>query len=240
MNKILKRVMCLIALIPLIVTCVVFQLLPERIPAHYNAAGEIDRYGSKWESFLLPIVGIAASLLLLLFMHIFEKKTVTGETDKAKQDAKINAKALGFVGIAVNVLFCGLTCFTLYSAYSATSGEGLGTMDIAKGTCILMGVLFVVLGNLSAKTRKNSTLGFRIRYTMYNDVTWRKGNFAAGVGFVIAGILTIITTLFVDGLICTYVMLGYLLVVILVATVYAKKVYEAEKKVYEAEKKVRK
>ncbi|WP_303968677.1 DUF1648 domain-containing protein [Sporosarcina ureae] len=33
--------------------------LPERIPAHFGADGEVDRYGNRVELLLLPIIGIA-------------------------------------------------------------------------------------------------------------------------------------------------------------------------------------
>ncbi|ARK21954.1 DUF1648 domain-containing protein [Sporosarcina ureae] len=32
--------------------------LPERIPAHFGADGEVDRYGTRMELLLLPIIGI--------------------------------------------------------------------------------------------------------------------------------------------------------------------------------------
>lgn len=32
--------------------------LPDQIPAHFNAAGEVDRYGSKYELFILPVIGL--------------------------------------------------------------------------------------------------------------------------------------------------------------------------------------
>lgn len=43
--------------------------LPDRIPAHFNAVGEVDRWGSKMEILILPVIGI----LLLFLMSIFEK-----------------------------------------------------------------------------------------------------------------------------------------------------------------------
>ncbi|WP_033827088.1 SdpI family protein [Bacillus andreraoultii] len=42
--------------------------LPDKVPAHYNLAGEIDRWGSKWELLILPIIGG----LTLIFMQILE------------------------------------------------------------------------------------------------------------------------------------------------------------------------
>ncbi|MDQ0214446.1 putative membrane protein [Oikeobacillus pervagus] len=47
----------------------VWNILPEKVPAHYNAAGEVDRWGSKWELIILPSVGLCT----LLFMQVFEK-----------------------------------------------------------------------------------------------------------------------------------------------------------------------
>ena len=32
--------------------------IPDRIPGHYNSAGEIDRWGDKWELLLLPSCGV--------------------------------------------------------------------------------------------------------------------------------------------------------------------------------------
>jgi uncharacterized membrane protein len=43
--------------------------LPEEVPAHYNALGEVDRWGSKWELLILPGVGA----FIILFMQTFEK-----------------------------------------------------------------------------------------------------------------------------------------------------------------------
>lgn len=43
--------------------------LPNEVPGHYNAKGEVDRWGSKTELFILPLVG----LFTWGFLHIIEK-----------------------------------------------------------------------------------------------------------------------------------------------------------------------
>lgn len=43
--------------------------LPEKVPAHYNAFGVVDRWGSKWELILLPII----TTFLLIFLQLLEK-----------------------------------------------------------------------------------------------------------------------------------------------------------------------
>lgn len=44
--------------------------LPEEIPGHFNAAGEVDRWGSRYEILILPII----SVLLWGGMSLLEKK----------------------------------------------------------------------------------------------------------------------------------------------------------------------
>lgn len=43
--------------------------LPDQVPAHFNAMGEVDRWGSKWELFVLPGIG----LFIILLMQGLEK-----------------------------------------------------------------------------------------------------------------------------------------------------------------------
>ena len=52
-----------------ILLIIMWNALPEEVPAHYNALGEVDRWGSKWELWILPGVGA----FLLLFMQTMEK-----------------------------------------------------------------------------------------------------------------------------------------------------------------------
>lgn len=47
----------------------VWNQLPDQVPAHYNAAGEVDRWGSKWELVILPII----TILMAVFMTFLER-----------------------------------------------------------------------------------------------------------------------------------------------------------------------
>ena len=44
--------------------------LPETVPIHFNAAGEVDGWRSKWSIIILPII----TILLHIFMEIIERK----------------------------------------------------------------------------------------------------------------------------------------------------------------------
>ncbi len=54
---ILETIISLLCLVGVVVYLILsWNTIPDKIPAHYNAAGEIDRWGSKSELIVLPII----------------------------------------------------------------------------------------------------------------------------------------------------------------------------------------
>lgn len=47
----------------------IWKYLPDQVPAHYNLAGEVTRWGSKYELLILPLV----ALFSLIFMIVVER-----------------------------------------------------------------------------------------------------------------------------------------------------------------------
>ena len=45
---------------------IIWHTLPEQIPTHYNAAGEIDGYGGRGTLLLMPIIGLVTDLVVAL------------------------------------------------------------------------------------------------------------------------------------------------------------------------------
>jgi uncharacterized membrane protein len=43
-----------------------WRTLPEQIPTHYNMAGEIDGYGSRWTLLVLPVIGLVTDLVVAI------------------------------------------------------------------------------------------------------------------------------------------------------------------------------
>jgi len=56
-------------MISIILLMVTWMDLPDRVPAHFNASGEVDRWGSKYELFILPGIGFFS----LVLMQLLEK-----------------------------------------------------------------------------------------------------------------------------------------------------------------------
>lgn len=54
----MKKIMWIVAMIPVVVTSVVLQFMPDVIPMHHDLEGNTDRWGSKTESLIFPIKSI--------------------------------------------------------------------------------------------------------------------------------------------------------------------------------------
>lgn len=48
----MKRAMWIISIFSIVMTVVAVQFMPDLVPMHHNFEGEIDRRGSKYESFI--------------------------------------------------------------------------------------------------------------------------------------------------------------------------------------------
>ena len=53
-------------LVSIVIILILWRKLPEQIPTHYNAAGQIDGYGGRGTLLLMPVIGLAGDLLLAL------------------------------------------------------------------------------------------------------------------------------------------------------------------------------
>ena len=158
-----------------------------------------------------------------------QESHTTVKSEKEQMEAKSAVKVLGIVGISQTVMFGIMHYFILYSSYmQATAGSRKAAVDISKVSCILCGIMFIVVGNFMTKAKRNALVGIRTTWSMYNDNTWRKSNRTGAILIIIAGMLTIITTTLTSGNLGTVFMLIYILAAAVIAVAYSKKVYDQE------------
>ncbi len=228
----MKKIMWGISFFSLIGTAAVIRFMPESIPMHYDLAGNIDRWGSRNESLIFPIIILIMYLFWHLFILYFEKKALKAKDEKESAAAESNAKVLGIVGISMAAMFTVMNGFMLYSSYTAAMiGAEKQTMDIGKVSVFLTGIVLIVVGNFMTKTRNNGAVGFRISWSMYNDNTWRKSNRFAAVALMAAGVMTILSSVFAKSAAgATVLEIVYICLAAVVSTVYAHKVYVEEKR----------
>ena len=224
--KLLSRIS---AFLPLAVSLIWLQFLPDQVPIHYDLSGNIDRWGSKWENLIMPGVVLIMGLVFWLVAKFEFKKAV--ENEKAMAHAKTNAKVLQIAMVATGLLFAVLQGFLLYGAGREVAENATkSSVDLSRVTVIGFGVLYTILGNYLPRAKKNSYVGFRCGWSMYNDVTWLKTNRFAGWISIISGVLIVLCAILLPG---AWAMPSFLILLSLslfISLIYAARVYQKEKK----------
>ena len=108
------------------ITLVAFFNLPDIIPTHFNAKGEVDDYGSKLTLFILPVIATLLYLLLTLinkYPHVFNYPT-TITSQNAEQQYTFATKMLRYVKLAIILIFSGITLFTFLTSKGIANGLG--------------------------------------------------------------------------------------------------------------------
>lgn len=225
----IKIVNIVILLATLVGTLICLSYMPDVVPVHFDIHGVADRWGSKYENLLMP--GCMAAMIALWFgVDAGFRKTIKQSTDeKAIAEAKANIKVLNVTFTAVSVMFTFLNFSILYMCCSQIDGFVGQEIDIMKIVTILLGASSVLLGNIMPKARNNSTVGFRLPWTRFNDVTWQKCNRVAGIVMVLSGALSIVAGLVFDGMLSMMIVLFITFIGLTAITIYAYEVYRKEK-----------
>jgi uncharacterized membrane protein len=165
----------ILLIIALFVTGIIlFPHLPDKIPSHWNASGQIDSYQSRlWGVFGIPLmlVGIYAMMLFLPYIDPRRENYL-----KFQSTYKILRLAIVFV-------------FTIVQLSILISALGGPKNLIPKLVPVTIGVLLIVIGNYMPRIKFNWFVGIKTPWTLSNEEVWKGTHRFAGYMFVIAGIL---------------------------------------------------
>lgn len=177
MKKAYKWIIALVV-IGFVIVGLFFSMAPAQIPVHYDIIGQIDRWGSKYEFILLPII----NLLFGGFMAWLARR-------EQKQGREMNEQVVAGMTVCVLVFFNLLWLFFMWKAIDVDSFDsGLGELS-TKAFMILIFASFIPLGNSMPKAQRNSIYGLRTKWSMANDRCWQKSQRFGGYVLVISGII---------------------------------------------------
>ncbi|NJC98995.1 MAG: hypothetical protein C3F07_04315 [Anaerolineales bacterium] len=150
--------------------------LPDPMPSHWNAAGEIDGYMSKfWGVFLVPIITIVLVPLFLVIPHIDPLK----------------ANIAKFRGV-FNWFIVGFVAYMLY-VYALTLFAAIGTpFNMTTMLLPVVGLLFIGVGFMMAQAKRNFFIGIRTPWTLSSETVWDETHKLGSKLFMLAGALTIV------------------------------------------------
>lgn len=200
-----------LTLLPMLIGLLLWNRLPEDITTHWGGDGVADGFSGKgFAVFALPTMMAALNLLCCVVTAIDPKQAVQ------------NKKAMSLIFWIMPLISVCVCTFV----YSAALGKA---MDMFVVMPLLLGVMFVWIGNYLPKVKQNSTLGIKISWTLHNEENWNKTHRFSGKIYVVGGIITMLSALLPAQWMIP-VMIVTLMVLVIVPMAYSYRIYLRHKR----------
>lgn len=191
----------IVTILPVFIGLFLWNRLPDVMATHFGFNNKADGFSSK----IFAVIGIPLILLAIEWICAVA-------TSHDPKNNNISQKIFSLV--LWMIPFLSLIVTTAIYSYNL----GYET-DMVFRSGLIVGMLFVIVGNYLPKARQNYTVGIKVPWTLANEENWNRTHRLAGFVWVVAGILMIIGTL--TGLMKDYVMTVIVVVMILVPCIYS-------------------
>ncbi|MBQ2952287.1 MAG: SdpI family protein [Clostridia bacterium] len=200
-----------ITLLPVLAGLILWNRLPDEIPMHFNAAGEVDGMASKAVGvFLMPLIMVAVQWLCAVGSFKMDPKA-----------DNLNDKVMGLVLWIVPVLSVLLHVLV----YGTALGEDMKVQVIIP---LVAGLALTMIGNWLPKCKQTYTLGIKLPWTLADEDNWNRTHRFAGPLWVVGGLIIMVSAL--CGGAFLWVMLAVLLAMVFVPAVYSYMLFRAKQK----------
>jgi uncharacterized membrane protein len=148
-----------------------------KVPSHWNFNNEIDGYTGKTAS-LLIWSGLSIGMFLLFFLMPWYSPWY-------KKYEKRFERLLPPLTLVMVLFFALISVYSLYLAQTQVEPE-------IQFILILIGLMFIFLGNLMPKTPRNFFIGIKTPWTLANEEVWQRTHRLGGWLFAISGVIMIV------------------------------------------------
>lgn len=209
-----KIAMVILAVLPLLMVLAVYGKLPEQVPLHWGIDGSVNRYGEKWKLFPLAGMNILFGILMPLMAKIDPKRR-----NYARFQRTYDWMMLWLMGFITVMLWLIL----------AETMEP-GRFNMSKWVCAMVAILFISLGNMMPKVKRNYFTGVKTPWALNSDTVWNKTQRLGGKVFVFGGILMLICALCFSPIVAMVMTITVAIGICLVPTVMSYIWYQRELK----------
>lgn len=206
-----KTLYWILMLLPLAVVLVALQFLPDQIPAHYGIGGQVDRWGSKYETLVFPALTAAFGGVML---------AVAKYASRQEENGTNNEGAVLMTGLFAMLLFNAMTLFFLFLDFRKIEDLSAAPVDVYQLLFGILGLGMVVIGNIMPKVRMNSVVGLRTPWSRKNEAVWKKSQRFGGISFILGGLATVLVSLLTKGFSCFLWSMGILAFITVIDVIY--------------------
>jgi len=210
MLKLLRYAPLVLIVFAFAIAFYVYPNLPDALPSHWNAQGDVDATTSKvWILFLLP-----SAMCALWGIFLFIPKV-----DPLK--ANIAEFRSYYDGFVVLILF-----FMIFLHLQLILRSQGTKIDLLKLMPFGMGLIFYYAGILCSHAKRNWFIGVRTPWTLSSDTVWAKTNKLGGMLFKLTGIISFFGVSYPGA--AMYLISVPALITVVVVVVYSYNEYKKE------------
>ena len=169
----MKKSAIILCMLIFVIAGISFFFLPDTIPAHFNAQGEVYRYGSRFEIFIIPFCALVMNALFIVLEKVDPKKNHIEQIKKY-----VHATLC----IANGILLITLCIMIIEALYPKT-------LNVILILYITLCVMFIAIGNMMPKFKSNYFMGIRTPWTLENEQVWFKTHRLGGKLWFYGGVL---------------------------------------------------
>lgn len=107
--QIMSIVLVILAVLPLVIAAVVLPQFADLVPMRYSQAGEVTRWGSRWELLITPVFCLVLSIASIAY----GKKQAAAHTESevmARMAYERNVRAALFLAVFLNLANIYMLC----------------------------------------------------------------------------------------------------------------------------------
>lgn len=191
-----------LTILPIFIGLFLWDQFPDTMATHFNMDNKVDGFSSK----LFTVVGLP---LMMLGGHILSALITMVDPRRRNISHKMFSLVLWLMPL--------ISILTLTMIYAYNLGVPINSNLFVR---LLSGLIFLVIGNYLPKMRQNYTIGIKLPWTMANEENWSRTHRLAGVVWMIAGTLILLSA-FIQVLNTEWTLLGLVLLATLIPTVYS-------------------
>ncbi len=155
-------------LLPVVIGLALWNSLPDVIATHFDFNNVPNGWSPKW----VVVFGIPGFLIVIHLLCLWATLRVGGEKK----------------GVPVALLCWVVPVISLVTEGMVYANALEIAVDIGLAVCLMMGVVFVALGNWLPKCRVNNVFGVRVPWTMNDPDIWARTHRVAGICMVVCGL----------------------------------------------------
>lgn len=158
-----------------------YPALPDRVPTHWDPAGEVNGYSSRLVAVSIMPLAMSFTWLLMLVLPAISPRGFRLEE---------SAEAFYLSVLAITAVLLVLHFITLRAELTQSAPSNMLLFA-------LIGVLLAAIGSLIGKLKKNFWIGVRTPWTLASDEVWLRTNRLAGRLLTLGG-FAVIAAGFID------------------------------------------